>query len=176
MLAAYQIHFSRATALAPAGVWSNCLKRACWLRSLASWILSTFAALHGDRAGDQSLDAIAQQGIASGNVLVCDDGDESVGPNFTRGTGDCIKPGICTTGIAPRCGCTGTADVHRRALLVGLGDLACEWHDFDAASHYFHEGIALIEQWNEMVRARKPTWVWRSSTGSRETRPARRHH
>ncbi|HNT76686.1 MAG TPA: LuxR C-terminal-related transcriptional regulator [Anaerolineae bacterium] len=149
MLAAYQIQFSRATALAQQAL-EQLPEESVLLRSLASWILSTFAALHGDRAGDQSLDAIAQQGIASGNVLVAMMAMSQLAEFHTRYGRLHQAWDLYQRALRLVVDAQGRRMSIAGALLVGLGDLACEWHDFDAASQYFHEGIALIEQWNEM--------------------------
>jgi len=150
MLATYQIQLPRAVALARQAL-EQLPEESVLLRTLAIWIISTTDALVSNRpTGDHALDLMAQQSLASGNVLVAMMALSQLAEFHTRHgrlhqAWDLYQKALSCV-----------EDVQGRRLpiagsvLVGLGDLACEWRDYDAALRYFQEGIDLIEQWNEV--------------------------
>ena len=150
LLAAYQVRLDDALQLARQALVELPEENAL-MRSFVLWILSAYGALYRD-ASDVviSLDQLARIGLDSGNVLVA------------------VSALTQLAEVERRCGNLHKAwTLYQRALdlaidaqgqrlplagqpLMGLGDLAAEWYDFEAAERYLRDSIALTEQWNEV--------------------------
>jgi LuxR family maltose regulon positive regulatory protein len=150
LLAAYQVRLNDALQLARQAL-VELPEENVLMRSFVLWILSAYGALYRD-ASDVviPLDQLARIGLDSGNVLVA------------------VSALTQLAEAERRCGRLHKAwSLYQRALdlavdaqgqrlplagqpLMGLGDLAAEWHDFEAAERYLQDSIALTEQWNEV--------------------------
>lgn len=150
MLATYQIQLPRAVTLARQAL-EQLPEDSVLLRTLATWIISTTDAFVSNRpTGDQALDLMAQQSLASGNVLVAMMALSQLAESHTRHGHLHQAWDLYQKALSCVVDAQGRRMPIAGTVLVGLGDLACEWRDYDAALQYFQEGITLIEQWNEV--------------------------
>lgn len=150
MLAIYQMQLPRAIALAHQAL-EQLPEESVLLRNLAIWIVSTTDTLVGiTPSGDHALDLMAQQGLASGNVLVAMMSLNQLAEFHARHGRLHQAWNLYQKALNCAVDAQGRRMPIAGTVLVGLGDLACEWHDYDAALRYFQEGIVLIEQWNEV--------------------------
>ncbi|MGC9396457.1 MAG: LuxR C-terminal-related transcriptional regulator [Anaerolineae bacterium] len=150
LLAAYQVRLDDALRLARQALVElpedNVL-----MRSFVLWILSAYGALYRD-AGDVviPLDQLARIGLDSGNVLVA----LSALTQLAEAERRCGRLHKAWTLYQRALDLAVDAQGQRLPLagqpLMGLGDLAGEWHDFEAAERYLRESIVLTEQWNEI--------------------------
>ena len=150
LLAAYQVRLDDTLQLARQALL-ELPEENVLMRSFVLWILSAYGALYRD-ASDVivPLDQLARIGLDSGNVLIA------------------VSALTQLAEVERRCGRLHKAwDLYQRALdlavdaqaqrlplagqpIMGLGDLAAEWHDFEAAERYLRDSITLTEQWNEV--------------------------
>jgi LuxR family maltose regulon positive regulatory protein len=150
LLAAYQIRLDVSLELARQAL-AELPEENILMRGFVLWILSAYGALYRD-ATDVivPLDQLARIGLDSGNVLMA------------------VSALTQLAEIKRRCGELHKAwPLYHRALelamddqaqrlplagqpLLGLGDLAGEWHDLEAAERYLLESIALSEQWSDV--------------------------
>ncbi len=119
------------------------------LRSLANFILaSTYLAQGESEQGIHILENTARESQKAGNVMtavlvLCELGDESQKHGRLHQAKRLYQQALdLATGkqgeLLPVAG----------KALIGLGDLAREWNDFETAERYLTDGIELAEQWS----------------------------
>jgi LuxR family maltose regulon positive regulatory protein len=150
LLAAYQVRLDDTLQLARQAL-VELPEENVLMRSFVLWILSAYGALYRD-AGDVviPLDQLARIGLDSGNVLVAISALTQLAEAERRG-GRLHK---AWTLYQRALDLAVDAQGQRLPLagqpLMGLGDLAGEWHDFEKAERYLRDSIALTERWNEV--------------------------
>jgi len=150
LLAAYQVRLNDALQLARQAL-VELPEESVLMRSFVLWILSAYGALYRD-ASDVvvPLDQLARIGLDSGNVLVA----LSALTQLAEAERRCGRLHKAWTLYQRALDLATDAQGRRLPLagqpLMGLGDLAGEWHDFEAAERYLLDSIALTEQWNEI--------------------------
>ena len=120
-----------------------------FLRNVTTWIVSFSHVASGDfEAGSQALDEVIRTGQQIGNVLIA-----ARAQTYLAG----VRVRLAQLHKARECyerALEIATDAQGRRLpvaslaLIGLGDLAREWNDLEAASRYVEEGIALTRQWS----------------------------
>lgn len=151
LLAAYQVRLNDTLQLARQAL-VELPEENVLMRSFVLWILSAYGALYRD-ASDVvvPLDQLARIGLDSGNVLVA----VSALTQLAEAERRCGRLHKAWTLYQRALDLTTDAQGQRLPLagqsLMGLGDLAGEWHDFAAAERYLRDSIALTEQWNEVA-------------------------
>jgi LuxR family maltose regulon positive regulatory protein len=150
LLAAYQVRLNDALQLARQAL-VELPEENVLMRSFVLWILSAYGALYRD-ASDVviPLDQLARIGLDSGNVLVA----VSALTQLAEAERRCGRLHKAWTLYQRALDLAVDAQGQRLPLagqpLMGLGDLAGEWHDFEAAERYLRDSIKLTEQWNEV--------------------------
>ena len=120
-----------------------------FLRNVTTWIVSFSHVASGDfEAGSQALDEVIRTGQQIGNVLIAARAQTYLADVHVRlaqlhKARECYERAleIATDAQGRRLPVASLA-------LIGLGDLAREWNDLEAASRYVEEGIALTRQWS----------------------------
>ncbi|UCD98122.1 MAG: tetratricopeptide repeat protein [Chloroflexota bacterium] len=119
------------------------------LRDLSNFILaSSYLAQGKNEQGVQILERIARESERAGNVMIaglvlCELGDESQKYGRLHEAHRLYQQALnlATSEYGQRLPVAGKA-------LIGLGDLAREWNDFESAERYLTDGIKLAEQWS----------------------------
>jgi LuxR family maltose regulon positive regulatory protein len=119
------------------------------LRNLASFILaSSYLAQGKSEEGIQILENTARESQRAGNVMtavlvLCELGDESQKHGRLHQARRLYQQALdlATDKQGELLPVAGKA-------LIGLGDLAREWNDFETAEQYLSNGIKLAEQWS----------------------------
>ena len=119
------------------------------MRGFALWVLSAYGALYRESV-DVRLDQVARIGLDSGNVLVAVSALTQLGETERR-RGHLRKAwNLYQRALNLAVDAQGKRLPLAGQPLLGLGDLAGEWHDLEAAEGYLQESITLSEQWSEV--------------------------
>ncbi len=116
-----------------------------FLRSYLDWILCVCTtAADGGASSSQALDVVLQAGRATGNLLMtvltwCQQGDLQVRLGRLHQASECYRQALELAADA-----RGQRLPIAAAALVGLGELAREWNDLDAAERYLREAIEFL--------------------------------
>jgi LuxR family maltose regulon positive regulatory protein len=122
-----------------------------FLRSYAIWILGAYDFYDSEfEADSHSLEDVARVGLETGNLMIAVTALSQLAELKARqgqlhSAWDVFQQTlkIATDERGQLLPIAGGA-------LMGLGDLAREWNDLDAATKYLLESIRLIEQWSEV--------------------------
>jgi LuxR family maltose regulon positive regulatory protein len=119
------------------------------LRNLASFVLASIYLTEGkSQQGIQILEDTARESERAGNVMIaalvlCELGDESQKLGRLHQANRLYQQALelATNDQGQQLPVAGKA-------LIGLGDIAREWNDFETAEQYLTRGIKLAEQWS----------------------------
>jgi LuxR family maltose regulon positive regulatory protein len=150
LLAAFQGQVSPALALAHQAL-AQLPQEDRFMRGFVTWIVSALQADAGDGAAYyQAMDELVRTSQRAGNVMMvitvmCNQAELDMRRGHLRKAAATFRQvlELATDGEGQRLPIAGQA-------LVGLGELAREWGDLDAATRYLTEGIELVEQWTEI--------------------------
>ena len=150
LMAAFRGHTSRAAQLSRRAL-EQLPQEEQFVRAFATWILRTAQFASGEDGVDgETLDDVLRMSQRAGNVMVavigtCNQAELHMRHGRLRQAAAGYRRALdlATDARGGRLPIAGQA-------LIGLGELAREWGDLDAAARDLEEGIHLTEQWTEV--------------------------